>query len=239
MGAIVVFAGLSTHWLAVPAGVVAQTEADRESVRTVVERLLGTAGAPSVPGLEVARRAGTWSVVIAQFAKGDTREIDIPAAVGERYQVIGGSESYETDVDICIYGPDGARYGCDTLEDSYPVVTFTARTEGVYRAVMTAASLKGGTSYAGMVVLRVLDEGGGAVPQDSVAARGKGSGRVVRGLSRGGVAESPGGGEGGQGVGRLWRRGSRCGGACIDAPAGDWFGHCEADHLDSDCRANE
>lgn len=65
-----------------------------------------------------------------------------------------------TDVDICVYGPEGNRIDCDTLEDNVPIVGFMAETDGAYRAVMTAASVAGGgTSYAGMVVLRIPDEG--------------------------------------------------------------------------------
>ena len=139
---------------ATPIHLTAQTEADRESVMKVMEDLFNLAeeGQDSL-----ARLPGTWSVAIAQFAKGDSRSIDIPAKVGDWYQVIGGSESYDTDVDICIYSPQGEQIDCDTLEDSYPIVGFIADAEGVYRAVMTAASVEGGLSYAGMIVLRVGD----------------------------------------------------------------------------------
>ena len=137
-------------WWAAPTGLTAQTEADRASVTKVVESLFLGVGTD-----EVARHPGIWSVVIARFSKGDMREIDIPAKVGDWYQVIGGSESDETDVDVCVYGPEGGQISCDTLEDNFPVVSFTARTEGIFRAVMTAASVDGGTSYAGMVVLRI------------------------------------------------------------------------------------
>ena len=142
----------------------AQTTADRESVNRVVELLFNTAGDF---GDEIAALPGVWSVAIAKFAKGDSREIEFPATVGEWYSVEGVSEAVGTDVDICVYGPGGARIDCDTLEDNVPIVGFMAETEGVYRAVMTAASVEGGgTSYAGMIVLRALaqgagDEGGG------------------------------------------------------------------------------
>ena len=138
--------------LVTPTDLTAQTEADRASVNKVMERLFNTAGQADD---EVARHPGTWSVVIAKFTKGDSRAIEIPAKVGERYHVIGSSESYETDVDICAYDPEGDQLMCDTEEDNFPVVTFSARTEGVYRAVMTAASVEGGKSFAGMVVLRI------------------------------------------------------------------------------------
>ena len=143
--------------LANPTDLTAQTEADRESVNRVVEWLFLIAGES---GDEVARHPGIWSVVIARFAKGDSREIEIPAKAGEWYRVEGGSDSDGTDVDICVYGPEGGRIECDTMEDNYPIVGFIAETEGVYRAVLTAASVEGGgTSFPGMVVFRVLDEG--------------------------------------------------------------------------------
>ena len=66
----------------------------------------------------------------------------------------------ETDVDICVYDPEGDQVECDAMEDNFPIVGFIAEAEGVYRAVLTAASVEGGgTSFAGMVVFRVLDEG--------------------------------------------------------------------------------
>ena len=80
--------------------------------------------------------------------------------MGERYQVIGGSESWDTDVDICVYGPNGDEMGCDTMEDNFPIVIFSARTEGVYRAVMTAASVDRQAPYGGMIVLRERDTSG-------------------------------------------------------------------------------
>ena len=111
-------------------------------------------------GDEVARHPGIWSVVIARFSKGDSREIEIPAKVGESYRVEGGSDSDGTDVDICVYNPEGYQVECDAMEDNIPIVGFVAEAEGVYRAVLTAASVEGGgTSFAGMVVFRVLDDG--------------------------------------------------------------------------------
>lgn len=136
----------------------AQTTADRESIRSVVDLLFLNAD-PELSGDDVARHPGIWSVVIARFAKGESREIEIPAKAGEWYQVDGASDSEGTDVDICIYGPEGDQIDCDTEEDNFPIVGFIAETEGVYRAVMTAASVEGGgTAFAGMVVFRVSDE---------------------------------------------------------------------------------
>ena len=143
----------------VPMELTGQTTADRTSIRSVVDLLFLNAPNPELSGDEVARHPGIWSVVIARFAKGDSREIEIPAKVGEWYQVDGASDSDGTDVDICIYGPEGDQIDCDTDEDNFPIVGFIAETDGVHRAVMTAASVEGGgTSFAGMVVFRVSEE---------------------------------------------------------------------------------
>ena len=144
--------------LALPTHLAAQTVADRESVSRVVELLFVSAGEF---GDEIPHSPGTWSLVVARFAKGDSREIAIPAEAGEEYWVMGTTESVRTDIDICIYGPAGDLVDCDdSVVNSNPIVIFTAKTEGTYRAVMTAASVVGGgTAFAGMVVLRELDEG--------------------------------------------------------------------------------
>ena len=135
----------------------AQTVADRESVNEVVEGLFAAAG---MLGTEISHSPGTWSLVIARFAKGDSREVAIPAEAAEAYTVVGRAESLGTDIDICIYGPAGDQVDCDTLLDGVPLVSFTAETEGTYRAVLTAASVEGGgTSFGGMLVSRDLDEG--------------------------------------------------------------------------------
>ena len=143
--------------LAVPTHLAGQTPADREAVSWVVELLFVSAGEF---GYEIPHSPGTWSLVVARFARGDSRQVAIPAEAGQDYRVIGATESVRTDIDICIYGPGGNPVDCDTLDDSVPVVSFTAKTAGTYRAVLTAVSVEGGgTSFAGMVVLRELDEG--------------------------------------------------------------------------------
>ncbi len=96
----------------VPSGLAGQTEADRESVNRVVAPLLAAAG---LVGDEIPHRPGTWSLVIARFAKGDLREVPIPAVAGEEYVAKGVAESFGTDIDICVYGPAGDQVGCDTL----------------------------------------------------------------------------------------------------------------------------
>ena len=65
--------------LANPLGLAAQTTTDRESVSKVIEGLFQLAGEQD--GL--ARLPGSWSVVVAQFAKGDSRELRIPAKTGD------------------------------------------------------------------------------------------------------------------------------------------------------------
>lgn len=124
--------------LSVPAGLVGQTAADRESVDVVVEALLTFSGGM---GDEIPHSPAAWSLVIARLAKGDSREIAIPAKAGEDYEVNGVPESLGTDIDICIYGPAGDQVHCDTLDDSVPVVTFAAKTEGICRAVMKTMSI--------------------------------------------------------------------------------------------------
>ena len=58
--------------------------------------------------------------------------------------------------------PTGCGSTATCWRTTSPIVGFIAETDGVYRAVMTAASVEGGgMSYAGMIVLRVLDEGAG------------------------------------------------------------------------------
>lgn len=85
--------------LSVPVPLTAQTTADRESVNRVVELLFSSTGEL---GDEVAPLQGAWSVAVARFAKGDSREIAIPGTVGEWYRVTGVSEASGTDVDICV-----------------------------------------------------------------------------------------------------------------------------------------
>ena len=142
--------------LTAPMELTAQTTADRESVRSVVDLLFLNADNAELSGDEVARHPGIWGVVIARFAKGDSREIEIPAKVGEWYRVEGASDSDGADVDICVYGPERDQIGCDADEDNFPIVGFIAETDGVYRTVLTAASVEGGgTSFVGMVVFQV------------------------------------------------------------------------------------
>lgn len=86
--------------LAVPAHLAAQTEADRESVNEGMESLL---------------------------AKGDSREVEIPAGAGEEYEVAGTTESPGADIDICIYGPTGDQVVVVLI------VSFTSKTEGIDR----------------------------------------------------------------------------------------------------------
>ena len=72
--------------LPVPTELSAQSTADRESVNRVVEMLFNTA---AKFGDEIAPLPGVWSVAIAKFAKGDSREIEFPATAGEWYSVEG------------------------------------------------------------------------------------------------------------------------------------------------------
>ena len=98
--------------------------------------------------------------MFARCPVGDSREVLIPAKAGEEYLVSGAAESFRADVDICVYDPAGDPVDCDTLPDYLPVVAFTAKMGGTYRAVMTAASVEEGDTYfAGMKVVKVPDRG--------------------------------------------------------------------------------
>jgi hypothetical protein len=48
----------------------------------------------------------------------------------------------------------GDEVECDALTDNFLIVEFQASGTGTYRAVLTAYSLSGSTSYAGMAILR-------------------------------------------------------------------------------------
>jgi hypothetical protein len=66
----------------------------------------------------------------------------------------GGGDDNSEDLDICVYDQYGNEIECDTLVDNFPLVSFTAASSGTYRAVLTAYSLSGSTSYAGMAIMR-------------------------------------------------------------------------------------
>ena len=114
-------------------------------------------------GYEIPHSPGSWSVMIARFAKGDSREIAIPAEAGQEYWVMGTTESVRTDIDICIYGPGGRSWSTAMIRWSTRQPDCDLHGEdGRVRTgpCMTAASVVGGgTAFAGMVVLRELDEG--------------------------------------------------------------------------------
>ena len=99
---------------------------------------------------------GAWGFVIGRFEKGDEKTVEFGADVGEFYSVRGFGLA-GADVDIRVFDPEGILIREDVLGDNVPVVSFTAESRGTYRAVMSAAAVTGGSSYAGMVVLRPPD----------------------------------------------------------------------------------
>ena len=102
---------------------------------------------------------GAWGLVVGRFAKGDEKALEFRAGAGETYSIVGIGLD-RADVDIRLFGPGGELIGEDVLDDHVPVVIFTAEASGVYRAVMSAAAVGSGGSYAGMVVLRPPAEEG-------------------------------------------------------------------------------
>lgn len=96
---------------------------------------------------------------MGRFAKGDEKALEFRARAGGTYSIVGIGLD-RADVDIRLFGPGGELIGEDVLDDDLPVVVFTAETPGEYRAVMSAAAVSRGGSYAGMVVLRPRAEEG-------------------------------------------------------------------------------
>ena len=99
---------------------------------------------------------GAWGLVVGRFEKGDEKAVEFGADVGEFYSIRGFGLA-GADVDIRVFDPEGILIREDVLEDNVPVVSFTAESRGTYRAVMSAGTVTGGSSYAGMVVLRPPD----------------------------------------------------------------------------------
>lgn len=105
-------------------------------------------------GYELIPEMGQWGLVFGWFAEGEDKEIRFTASAGESYMLAGGGDANSEDLDICVYDQYGDEVECDTLTDNYPIVEFTAESSGTYRAVLSAFSLSGSTSYAGMAILR-------------------------------------------------------------------------------------
>ena len=145
---------LFAPWVA-PADLTAQSE---ESHAAAAERIV-QALLSSREGYGFPDDGGAWGLVVGRFATGDEKALEFRAGAGETYSIVGIGLD-RADVDIRLIGPGGELIGEDVLDDHVPVVIFTAEASGVYRAVMSAAAVGSGGSYAGMVVLRPPAEEG-------------------------------------------------------------------------------
>jgi hypothetical protein len=105
-------------------------------------------------GYELIPEHGQWGLVFGWFSESEEKELRFNVTSGETYMIAGGGDANAEDLDICVYDQYGDEIECDVLEDNFPLVTFTAAATGTFRAVLTAYALSGGTSYAGMAVLR-------------------------------------------------------------------------------------
>lgn len=105
-------------------------------------------------GYDLIPENGQWGLLFGWFSESEEKEIRFNVTTGERYMIAGGGDANSEDLDICVYDQYNDEVECDVLTDNYPLVSFTAAGSGTYRAVLTAYSLSGSTSYAGMAVLR-------------------------------------------------------------------------------------
>ena len=105
-------------------------------------------------GYELIPEEGQWGLVFGWFAEGEEKEIRFNVTSGESYLIAGGGDANSDDLDVCVYDQYGDEIECDTLTDNFPLVEFTAESNGTFRAVLNAYSLSGSTSYAGMAILR-------------------------------------------------------------------------------------
>jgi len=105
-------------------------------------------------GYQLIPEAGQWGLVFGWFAESEEKEVRFNVTAGQSYMLAGGGDENSADLDICVYDQYGDEIQCDTLADNFPVVQFNAPSSGTYRAVLTAFSLSGATSYAGMAILR-------------------------------------------------------------------------------------
>ena len=97
---------------------------------------------------------GQWGIVVGWFGEGESKEVRFEAQAGASYKFAGEGDSGVDDIDICVYDQNNVEIECDQMSDAIPLVTFTARSSGTYRVVLTAYSLESATAYAGMILLR-------------------------------------------------------------------------------------
>ncbi|WP_419939295.1 hypothetical protein [Candidatus Palauibacter sp.] len=133
------------------------TAQSEETHSVAAERIIGRLLDPW-PERGFPSDGGAWGLVVGRFAKGDAKALEFTASAGETYHIIGAGLD-GADVDIRLFGPQGELIDEDVLDDDVPVVIFTAEARGTYRAVMSAAAVGSGGSYAGMVVLQPPENG--------------------------------------------------------------------------------
>ncbi len=105
-------------------------------------------------GYQLIPEQGQWGLVFGWFVESEEKELRFNVTAGQSYMLAGGGDENSEDLDICVYDQFGDEIECDVLTDNFPLVSFTAASTGTFRAVLTAYSLRGSTSYAGMAVLR-------------------------------------------------------------------------------------
>lgn len=133
----------------------------------VVAAVLALAGPVAAQTLDpgqaraVVDKALKWSeggdvayVLAGEVVPSGREALAFDSAPGRNYRVVAEGDLRALDLDVCVYGPDDQRVACDQKPNSWPVVDFTARTSGRYRAVLIAHSLDGPSAYAAMLVLR-------------------------------------------------------------------------------------
>lgn len=98
--------------------------------------------------------SGQWGLVFGWFEEGEAKELSFSATGGKVYRVAGAGDANSQDLDLCVYDGSGQELACDTGTDNIPLVTFTAKSTGRYRVVLTAYRISGNSTFAGMVLLR-------------------------------------------------------------------------------------
>ena len=142
-------------------------ETHSEAAERIIGRLLGPWPERGFPS-----DGDAWGLVVGRFAKGDAKALEFTASAGETYHIIGAGLD-GADVDIRLFGPQGELIDEDVLDDEFPVVVFTAGARGTHRAVMSAAAVSSGGSYAGMVVLLPPEESVGTAASPSPRDEGR------------------------------------------------------------------
>lgn len=142
-------AALALFALSVPESGTAQVE---ESVASVVSGLFQWLEVDD--SYSLVPEYGQWGVVVGWFSEGESKEVRFEAQSGARYKFAGEGDDGVEDIDICVYDSRNVEVACDELVDAIPLVSFTARSSGTYRVVLTAFSLESLTAYAGMILLR-------------------------------------------------------------------------------------